>query len=89
VLLRALDVFAADAATREWLQKEVTAYGDSMRHGGWRRLRGLLPSLCRRGHGRHRATSYSPWCDVVLAMVWLIFMLYFSFDIVYATAWYP
>jgi hypothetical protein len=48
VLLSALDAFAADAGTREWLQKEVAAYSDSMRHGSWRRIRGLLPSLCRR-----------------------------------------
>ncbi|CAD6261103.1 unnamed protein product [Miscanthus lutarioriparius] len=48
VLLSALDAFAADVGTREWLEKEVTAYNDSMRHGSWGRLRGLLPSLCRR-----------------------------------------
>jgi hypothetical protein len=47
VLLSALDAFAADAGTREWLEKEVTAYRDSIGHGSWRRLRGLL-SLCRR-----------------------------------------
>ena len=45
VLLIDLDAFAADAGIREWLEKEVTAYSDSMRHGGW--TRGLLP-LCRR-----------------------------------------
>ncbi|OEL20701.1 hypothetical protein BAE44_0018280 [Dichanthelium oligosanthes] len=48
VLLSALDAFAADAKAREWLQKEVARYSDSMRHRSWRRLlRGLLP-FCRR-----------------------------------------
>ena len=49
VLLSALDAFAADAETREWLEREVAAYGgDSMRHGSWRRLRGFLPFCSRR-----------------------------------------
>jgi predicted Zn-dependent protease len=48
VLLSALDAFAADAGAREWLEREVAEYGDSMRHGSWRRLRGLLLPFCRR-----------------------------------------
>ncbi|WVZ85391.1 hypothetical protein U9M48_032327 [Paspalum notatum var. saurae] len=47
VLLSALDLFAADAKSREWLEREVTTYRDAMGHGSWRRLRGLLP-FCRR-----------------------------------------
>ncbi|XP_025824575.1 uncharacterized protein LOC112900063 isoform X1 [Panicum hallii] len=48
VLLSALDAFAADAETRERLEREVTAYGDTMRRGSWRRLRGFLPFCSRR-----------------------------------------
>jgi len=49
VLLSALDAFAADAEAREWLEREVAAYGgDSMRHRSWRRLRGFLPFCSRR-----------------------------------------
>ncbi|WVZ85383.1 hypothetical protein U9M48_032319 [Paspalum notatum var. saurae] len=61
VLLSALDLFAADARTREWLEREVATYDDAMsmgqRHGGiWRRLRDRLLPFCRRRSGM--ATGY-------------------------------
>ena len=60
VLLSALDAFAADAEAREWLEREVAAYGgDSMRHGShWRRLRGFLP-FCSRRWPRPPAQGYN------------------------------
>jgi len=59
VLLSALDAFAADAETREWLEREVAAYGgDSMRHGSWRRPRGFLP-FCSRRWPRPPAQGYN------------------------------